>query len=529
MKEELLIADGPEAVELLKQLKKEQAAKEAEERKKENARIKASYDERVKAVLETAWAYYRKGPAIQYDSLELARVGSRNGEPGSRRTKDYASPESYTMDEPGYMVCSTFPFNVYYETIGLELCGHVDRSNCKGLMGLTDGTIVYHWKESDGETIQEAVEILKAVLRPGDIFASTKGTDHALLYMGDIYGDGVPYFMHSWGAKYNMNTGKDSYETMGTLRLQTMEEVCLAHGNNDWYKSNKIPRWCVWGGMSRFAVIRPLRVYRQEDHPLTDNAKARLNMPGLNIDRRCSHNFYTGAAAGEKLTYTVTVENTSCNTYEVPVAEQLPEGTELISGQLSCRMVLQPGQKQQLTYTVLVLPTTQRVVSGGGFVAGIRSNTLVTPIRKHLTPQQEQKLQSFDYAGLDGMELANRVYGEALAMNLPKLELHTLFRTLEEGLIRRTDVPIPMLVEKYIGGRSLIHEKNRILEFPEEYLRIGDVLLYVTEPLTANEKQECFIYLGQGRYGCAQGIIEESPLWNAFQKDLFLCLRPGQL
>ena len=138
MNNELLIADGPEAVELLKQLKKEEAAKKAALHQQELERLQASNEKRLKAVLETAMAYYRRGAAIQYDSMDLVKVGSRNGEPGCRRTKDYASPEDYTLDMPGYMVCSTFPFNVYYEAIGIEICGHVDKSNCTYQMELTD-------------------------------------------------------------------------------------------------------------------------------------------------------------------------------------------------------------------------------------------------------------------------------------------------------------------------------------------------------------------------------------------------------
>lgn len=526
MNEELLIADGPEAVELLKQLQKEKAAKEAEERKKENARQKASYDHRVKAVLETAWAYYRRGPAIQYDSMELVRVSSRNGEPGCRRKKDYVSPECYTVDEPGYMVCSTFPFNVYYETIGVELCNHVDRANCKGYMNLTDGSIVYHWKENDGETIEEAVEILKAVLRPGDIFASTKGTDHALLYMGEVYGDGVPYFMHSWGAKYNMNTGKDSYEEMGTLRLQTIEEVCLAHGKNEWYRENKIPRWCVWGGMSQWVVVRPLRVYKEEEYPLTTNAIARLEKPGLDIDRRCSHNYFKTAAEGEYLTYTLTVTNTSANTYEIPITEILPEGTVLMDGKLSWNWTLAPGEKKTAAYTVRVLPGVDRIISTGGMVAGIRSNTLVTPVRKHLTQKQEECLQKVERC--ENLEQARRSY-EQLGIYLPEFTLSRFFREEEGGFISRNGKKIPMLVDRYIGGRSLLYENDRIIEFSEAYLRIGDILLYVTQPLTENEQHTCYIYLGEGRFVGPEGLAPECPLWSAFQKDLFMCLRPGQI
>ena len=52
MKEELLIADGPEAVELLKQLKKEEAAKKAAEKKLRDEAERARYNKRAQAILE---------------------------------------------------------------------------------------------------------------------------------------------------------------------------------------------------------------------------------------------------------------------------------------------------------------------------------------------------------------------------------------------------------------------------------------------------------------------------------------------
>ena len=529
MKEELLIADGPEAVELLKQLKKEEAEKKAAEKKLRDEAERASYDKRVLAVLETAWAFYRRGAAIQYDSQELVKVGSRNGEPGVRRHKDYMSPEDCTLDMPAYTVCSTFPFNVYYDAIGLELTGHVDNANCVGYMNLTDHSIVYHYKENYGETIEEAVEILKAVLRPGDIFASTKGSHHALLYMGDVYGDGVPYFMHSWGAKYNMNTGEDSYETMGTLRLQTMEEVCLRHGENEWYRENKIPRWCVWGGMSHWVVLRPLRIYKEEEYPLTPNALARMEKPGLNIDRRCSETFFRGIGEGEYLTYTLTVENTSQNTYEIPVTEQLPEGTVLVEGKLSANWTLAAGEKKELCYTVRVLPGTKQVVSTGGFVAGIRSNTITIPVIRHLTAQQEEKIRQLPTSEKTGMEFVQQVYEEKLGMYLPEFTVSRFFNMEPEGFISRNGKNIPMQVDRYIGGRVLLYEKDRIIEFSENYLRVGDVLLYITSPMTEDEQQEAYIYMGEGKFADSNGVCEKSPMWKSFTKDLFLCLRPAQI
>ena len=86
-----------------------------------------------------------------------------------------------------------------------------------------------------------------------------------------------------------------------------------------------------------------------------------------------------------------------------------------------------------------------------------------------------------------------------------------------------------MQVDRYIGGRTLLYEKDRIIEFADNYLRIGDVLLYVTNPLTEDEQQEAYIYIGDGKFAGNTGICEESPLWTAFTKDLFMCLRPGQI
>ncbi len=71
------ISDGPEREELLKQLNREKAAEEAALRQQENARAQAEYEKRARAVVETVLAYYRRGEAIRYDSVDLINAGSR--------------------------------------------------------------------------------------------------------------------------------------------------------------------------------------------------------------------------------------------------------------------------------------------------------------------------------------------------------------------------------------------------------------------------------------------------------------------
>jgi len=211
------------------------------------------------------------------------------------------------------------------------------------------------------------------------------------------------------------------------------------------------------------------------------------------------------------------------------VTEQLPAGTMLVEGKLIANWTLAPGQKQTLTYTVRVLPGTKQVVSTGGSVAGIRSNTITVPVIRHLSAEQEQLLQQLPTSEKGGMDFVSRVYEEKLGMYLPEFSVSRFFTAEEDGFVSRNGKKIPMQVERYIGGRLLWYENDRIIEFSDNYLRTGDVLLYITAPLTEEQQEEAYIYLGNGQFADYKGICEESPLWTAFTKDLFICLRPGQI
>ena len=79
---------------------------------------------RRQAVVETAYAYYLKADCVQYDSSPMVRVGKKRL--CSRRTKEGA-PEDATPDSTYYTVCSSFPYETYFNAIGYRMGGSSSR------------------------------------------------------------------------------------------------------------------------------------------------------------------------------------------------------------------------------------------------------------------------------------------------------------------------------------------------------------------------------------------------------------------
>ena len=373
-----------------------------------------------------------------------------------------------------------------------------------------------------------------------------------MMYLGDCLDDGHNYVAHSWGGKYNLDTGIERHEDNGTVVLQDAFD-CLFNP-----KVKKGPRWCLYN-MNEFSILRPLCIAREENYPLTPNARARLAHPGLNIDRRANVTPYNTIAPGSNITYTITVENKSLNNYEaLPVEELVPEGTALVEAEsaavngrtLQWLLDIPAGESRTVRYTVSTgADTGATVVSEGGNVAGIRSNRIVTHLGNVLTAEQSGRLvaiaQTADAA--PGLEFIRNAYSQiGMELALPKVKelIFGMYESITHpsatGPIIRHKVPaeecaaaVTMQVPRYQGGRTLItgSAAERILEFDLRYLQTGDILLYVQKPLTEEQSEEAYLYLGEGAFAFCQDdkivVTTEELLWRAFAKDLFLLLRPS--
>jgi len=559
------IPEGPAKEELLQQLQKEKAAEERRLREEANLKARDEYAMRAKAVVETALAYWRRGEVQQYDSIPLINATTRPGDLGIRRATDHVSPEDATFDSVSYFVCSTFAYNVYYEAIGYKLCGNERGCSCRNQMKITDGSVVYHWKENSGETIEEAVSTTRSLLRPGDILTSMKATGHCMVYLGDCFEDGVEYICHSWGGKYNMSTHKETHEKNGTIFLQPVDQLCFRKGTSDWYKRNKTPRWSMYD-MQEIIIIRPLRIATEENYPLTPNARARLSYPGLNITRTAEPGAYRSVAKGETITYRIHIDNKSLKDYsEISVKEIIPSGTSLLfadnaaqqENTLQWSVSIPANSAAELTYTVKVSEDApDKIIAEGGSVAGIRSNRIVTLVSPRLSETQCAKLLTIANeppvipSGTDTLDSIREIYTEYLDHALPLPDCKTLIAGFVKSVIapgatgplvkRRLPAEecqdaVKMLVHRYQGGTQLLTTgaSERILEFELRYLQPGDILLYVSNPLEDSQTEKAYLYLGGTSFGYSApagfAITNEDVLWSAFAEDLFFCFRPSQL
>ena len=347
---------------------------------------------RRQAVLETAYAYYLKADCVQYDStpLMLHRVGVMS----SRRTKE-GRPEDATPDKTYYTVCSSFPYETYWNALGYRLGGSSDACYTMALTTSPQEAVVFEYdkrRDRDGSKYVPEMMRMRALLEPGDVIVYTtfkeqktktgttlKGGGHALMYVGDVAGDGHNKVMHSGGAKYQFEDGGyDQVEWSGTIRLDDMDAIFF-HGAR-LKKKTKI------------MVFRPLQLPASK-YPLTDSAKARYLHPRLRCDRRAEVGVYGSVISGGTLGYSIALKNFSQKAYVVPVREKVPDGAEFLPQQsmgglavcdgrtFGWDIPLAPGEERVVTWRVRVKASAgSRIVAAGGTAAGIPSNVIETDV-----------------------------------------------------------------------------------------------------------------------------------------------------
>lgn len=554
------IPDGPEKEDILARIKSKKNAVKKQQQAAEDARARAEYEERVRGVVETVLAYWRRGERQQYESECLINADSRNGV-GIRRATDDVSPEDATWDVASYFVCSTFAYNVYSEAIRYQLGKGPDFCSCRWLSLTADKSVVYRYLKNSGESIDEAVALVRQILRPGDVLVGHKASAHAMVYLGKCLDDGVDYIAHSWGKKYNYKTGEEAHEDVGTIRLQPVDELCFRRDNADYCKRNKLGRWCLYD-MHEITVLRPLRITSEADYPLTPNARARLAHPGLNIERTADFSGFRTLPRGGNITYTITVENHSKTDYAaLPITDRVPKHTTLVSasgatenaGKLLWLADVPAGGQVTVQFTVQTGEGKQ-VLSEGGDVAGIRTPTIVTTLTgPGLTEQQNALLAGLathhegKLPGTEtGMAFAVKLYKDYLGEKLALPETDKLlpkFFDLVEGdpgaetpLLhwkKRLPAAAKLLLPRYQGGLMLLTAtaQERILEFKLSNLLPGDILLYVKKPMSDDMTQRVLVYLGDGAFaeGSENGltVTRDEVLWPAFCEDLFLLFRPA--
>ena len=534
-----------------------------------------SLEEKQRAVVLTAFAYFDKGRPVQYDSIGLSVVPKDSG--GTIRTTHEVAPEYATPDETMFSVCSDFCYQVYYNTFGYKLCGSAIGCYTARMSKFEpekDPICAYKYDstKSPGSREQAITDFL-AVLQPGDIInevANMSSGGHAMLYLGDVLGNGTKYLIQCAGYKYDTTTGQDTIECSPGMIEEVPGKLSV---NTTWGKNGGaisldsaeeyLRAKYTKSANAILSAIRPLNVITDDEYPLTDSAKTRLQYPRLAINRTANASRFKDIEAGGTLTLSIALSNYSKQSYTVPVTEVIPEGVTLqkvsdngkVDGKnISWSVQLPAGGSKTLTVDYTVTAKRNELLTlGGGKVGEIPSNTLYIPVGgKHLTAEEEAKLTALaegtykdvpqDIA--DG-EFAQRIYNDVLKLNVTLPSSKTFVKeVLKRGNAVASVVYAPredlqgqlltyknMLVYDLCGGFywGEMDSLRRVLDLRCDYLRPGDILVKIRTASTPATSKVA-VYAGNKKFlecdNKTVGVTDFFALQESHIYQLFYVLRP---
>ena len=486
--------------------------------------IEDTLENRQAALTATALAYYYKGNINQYGLQDLTFVDEYQGGNLRGKTLEANSPEENTEDLTLYQWCSSYVYDIVYQTMGYKIANDYVfcRTGAIAKGERVDAIIVEHMYNNTGnEAVDKArVDPIYADLQPGDIVTWNNGSNgHSLMVVQDFDNDGTLNVLHRNGGRYEMATGKDYLEAAGITKT-TVET--FTKGNNSIYTCNN------------FSVIRVTNLDPAQ-YPLTNAAKARLAWPGLRIDRTVSGGVLGSVVPGGELTYTIVITNNSDKDHvDMPVMDAVAENCTMVSVDGKKATTTYPvwsvdipaGESVTLTYTVKVNGKVgEQVVSKGGSVAGIPSNCLVTTIqsatRDAAKMQDEAKVASAAAASTSNQEFVNKMYEAAYGKNPGIKSIDEIMadcldnfgfaagQTIYQAKENLFEASGNKMIHTYIGGRTVITGANdRILETRMSDLQPGDII--VGRGIKAGKPVDYFwIYDGEFLLSWEKGKVKE--------------------
>ena len=530
-----------------------------------------SLELRQQAVVVTALAYFDKGHSAQYDGASICDVPRVEG--GRVRSTNMEPPEYATPDETLYSVCSDFCHQVYWEALRYSLTGRAGSCTTMALCATPKDrpSHLYHFEKADGGDVNDAVTEILKLAQPGDIYVSMSdsGAGHAMIYVGDVFGDGKTYFAHCFGKSYKMDTGIDTVEYGPDLTGvdETVEKIKNYQDSNGGAirisEAEPMLRksYCK-GNQAAMTLLRPLLEIDAETFPIPPATRTRLGFPRLSIDRTAGASRFHAVRTGETLPLRIRLKNGSGTAYTLSVVERIPagvafagasEGGTVKDGGIRWDVTLDAGECRTLVvdYTVTAA-RGEEIVFTGGCVGGIPSNTIpVTVGGARLTEEENAHLAAIAegayreaLAGATDETLGQLVWEKVLGLPVQLPRFDAVPKTLLEenafgvkslvfkkGMGQAERSLLQMLVPRFWGGRNLwIPRGGDCARDPRyAYLEPGDTLVRIPD---ATEPTECrtLVFLG-GRSFLQVGengveITDHKELEKSLTYGLYYCIRP---
>ncbi len=458
------------------------------------------------AAKEIAYAYYRQEKQLNYNQTM------------SRRNIN-VSPEEATSQHMLFIDCSSYVNAVIKEAFGINILPYETTEKSPNtanyfeyaITNVDSDDVVGVWKRADysfseDETVMNTV---KGLLKVGDILNYRKAdTGHALIYVGE------GQFLHSTGDDFNddsLNPEKSSEgfnqsEPNGTVKLDSWDIVFDKEGERYVFKEN----------YTGFCILRPTARGVQ----VTEETHARMLSKGLDGEKTSDIGVNTSLAVGDKITYTVTVENHRDLGYkEVEVKDVLDDNLEFVSGSkgVSCdgqnvtfKKNVKAGKSFTISWTAKVKDSVKPgtvIVSDKTTVNGVGQAIIKNSVSKYSSAQLEQvasKAKEYASQGktfADPIDMVKQLYKDALNVNLFDYEdialaLDDVFES-ESAELKETDI-VSIIAPDMYGGQTkravYTSDKDIIRLITTDNLSVGDVI--IAEKNARFDNSVAYVYVG---------------------------------
>lgn len=497
-----------------------------------------SRDEKLRAMLAVARAFYRRGYWIQYDQSSMDPLHKSVG-----RRDCWAAPEDATAQKRVHLDCSSYVFAVIYQTFGYAMKGRFTRE-----MHDSDGMCVWSREPRGDESEEERAAVLaefERTLEPGDVVVYTMARGgHTIIY----FGDGVFYHCTplSRTESYHYPARFDSEWRDGGI---TRDDISI------WTKrtsdAGMCRRYLFQRGCKKFSILRPLDFVGDA---LPD---AVLRASDERFDRivasvLTSHPEGHAASRGDVVTYTLEVGCVAGDPVEIEASFDAPDGTELI-GSRELSGVAVRGAKFAASWAIraaeasgVIAPPTIRVngltvaappVLVGGSISEEDASRLAAAVDRTMTDD-------------DGLSAVRSVLSVDLPREMARARdaIDDLFEHREAwnapGLFRRRGSWAEAIaVMPLHGGYAVTRDGGFTREDRHERVRMlhvglfepGDVVV-CADDLALDRAFAC-VFAGDGRfYGkfehvgavCVkEGTDAETWVESLFGRVVFAVLRPS--
>ena len=264
------------------------------------------------ALIEVAFAYLRQRRQITYDQ---------------RFRCENMSPEEPSSQNPTFLDCSSYANAIYYEAFGYNVLGvpltekNAHTSNYAAYGKENAGVkadVIGYWEPNTYTTDaqrQAALDEITSLLRPGDLInyrhgKSSDASGHVIIYIGD------GMFIHSTGrtCDYTSTDPEGTHKdrayldemVLGTVRLISASEFFTNKNSSRYLMKNDST-----DVIRSVTIIRPLA----NGLTLTEKTQKRILLAGLSFEKNVYPGLTSSVNAGGEISYVVTVENHSSNSY----------------------------------------------------------------------------------------------------------------------------------------------------------------------------------------------------------------------